>query len=169
MKRILFIDRDGTLIKEPADEQIDAFEKLEFLPGMFNYLGRIARELDFELVMVTNQDGLGTASFPEETFWPVHHFIINTLAAEDIHFENQLIDRNFAADNAPTRQPNLGLVQPSLSGEYDIVSASTVSGKFVAVPDVKCNNSALPLLNTISCTTPITVPRLMVSFPVFVV
>ena len=77
MKKVLFIDRDGTLIKEPADEQIDAFEKLVFYPKIFQYLGKIARELDFEIVMVTNQDGLGTDAYPENTFWPVHNFIVD--------------------------------------------------------------------------------------------
>ena len=109
--RYLFIDRDGTLIKEPSDEQIDSFEKLEFLPGVFQWLGRIARELDYELVMVTNQDGLGTASFPEEGFWPVQHFILQTLKGEGIVFKEILIDRSFPAHNLPTRKPGIGLLQ----------------------------------------------------------
>ena len=95
MKKVLFIDRDGTLIEEPADEQIDSFEKLKFVPGMFRNLGFICRNLDFEVVMVSNQDGLGTSSFPECTFWPIHNFIIKTLEGEGIHFIRQHIDNHF--------------------------------------------------------------------------
>ena len=94
-QRILFIDRDGTLIREPEDEQIDAFEKLRFTEGMFQHLGFIRRNLDFRFVMVSNQDGLGTASFPEDTFWPVHNFIMQALEDEGITFDEQLIDRHF--------------------------------------------------------------------------
>ena len=111
MKKVLFIDRDGTLIHEPADEQIDAFEKLRFTEGMFTNLSFIRRKLDFEFVMVSNQDGLGTDSFPEETFWPVHRFILQTLEGEGITFDEILIDRHFPEDNAPTRKPQAGLVE----------------------------------------------------------
>ena len=111
MKRILFIDRDGTLIEEPADEQIDSFEKLKFVDGVFRNLSFIREKLDFEFVMVSNQDGLGTASFPEDTFWPVHNFILQTLAGEGITFDDILIDPHFPEDNAPTRKPNTGLVE----------------------------------------------------------
>ena len=105
-KRILFIDRDGVIIKEaPPTYQMDTFSKLEFYPDMFGYLRKIASELDFELVMVTNQDGLGTASFPEDTFWPVHNFVINSLQNEAINFSNVFIDRTFPAEQAPTRKP----------------------------------------------------------------
>ena len=90
-KKVLFIDRDGTIIKEPVDEQIDAFEKLEFYPNVFQYLGRIARELDFELVMVTNQDGLGTSSFPEETFWPVHILLLTHLKPKELNLRNNVL------------------------------------------------------------------------------
>ncbi|MAU26981.1 MAG: bifunctional histidinol-phosphatase/imidazoleglycerol-phosphate dehydratase, partial [Muricauda sp.] len=103
-KKVLFIDRDGTLIIEPADEQIDAFEKLEFYPKVFTYLGKIAKELDFELVMVTNQDGLGTDAFPEETFWPVQHFIIKSFENEEIVFGEICIDRTFPVEGADTRK-----------------------------------------------------------------
>ena len=92
MKKVLFIDRDGTIIKETSDEQIDAFDKLVFYPKVFQYLGKIAKELDFEIVMITNQDGLGTDSFPEDTFWSVHNFIIDTFKAEGITFKEQFID-----------------------------------------------------------------------------
>jgi imidazoleglycerol-phosphate dehydratase/histidinol-phosphatase len=86
LQKILFVDRDGTMIKEPADEQVDSFEKLEFYPGALTYLPKIAKELDFELVMVTNQDGLGTPSYPSDTFWPVHNFILKTFEAEGVKF-----------------------------------------------------------------------------------
>ena len=92
MKKVLFIDRDGTIIKEPVDEQIDSFEKLKFYPKVFQYLSKIVNELDYELVMITNQDGLGTKSYPENTFWPVHNFIIETFKSEGIEFKEQCID-----------------------------------------------------------------------------
>lgn len=109
-KKILFIDRDGTLIEEPADEQIDSFVKLKFVKGMFRNLAFIAKNLDFRLVMVSNQDGLGTPSFPENTFWPVHNFILQTLEGEGIVFDEQLIDRHFPADNHPNRKPGIGML-----------------------------------------------------------
>ena len=100
MKRILFIDRDGTLIREaPPTYQIDSFDKLTFYPHMFEYMKRIARELDYELVMITNQDGLGSTSFPEDTFHPVHNFIMKTLEGEDIRFSTVLIERTLASEN----------------------------------------------------------------------
>ena len=121
MKRLLFIDRDGTLIEEPADEQIDSFEKLKFVEGMFRNLSFIRRQMDFEFVMVSNQDGLGTDSFPEDTFWPVHNFILQTLKGEGIVFDDILIDRHFPEDNAPTRKPQTGLVEKYMrEGEYDL-------------------------------------------------
>ena len=128
MKKILFIDRDGTLIEEPADEQIDAFEKLKFTRGVFRNLSFIRSKLDFEFVMVSNQDGLGTDSFPEDTFWPVHNFILQTLEGEGITFDDILIDPHFPEDNAPTRKPNTGLVEKYINApEYDI-SGSYVIG-----------------------------------------
>ena len=129
-QKILFIDRDGTLIKEPADEQIDSFEKLEFYPGMLQYLPKIAAELEFELVMVTNQDGLGTASFPENTFWPVQNFILKTLKNEGIVFSNICIDRTFPADNAPTRKPGTGLLTQYFDTEkYDLKQSFTIGDR----------------------------------------
>ncbi|MBQ0048240.1 MAG: bifunctional histidinol-phosphatase/imidazoleglycerol-phosphate dehydratase HisB [Prevotellaceae bacterium] len=110
MKKILFIDRDGTIIKEPADEQIDAFDKLEFVEGAFRNLSFIRKNLDFEFVMVSNQDGLGTDSFPENTFWPVHNFILQTLKGEGVEFDNILIDRHFPEDNHPCRKPGVGML-----------------------------------------------------------
>jgi len=121
MKRILFIDRDGTIIREPADEQIDSFDKLRFVPGVIRNLAFIREKLDFRFVMVSNQDGLGTQAFPEDTFWPVHNFILQTLADEGITFDDILIDPHFPEDNAPTRKPNTGLVEKYMNDpEYDI-------------------------------------------------
>lgn len=114
MKKILFIDRDGTLIHEPEDYQIDNIDKLEFYPEVFYYLSKIARELDYEFIMVTNQDGLGTDSFPEENFWPIQNFIVKTFDREGIEFSAILIDRTYPQDNAPTRKPRTGL----LEGKY---------------------------------------------------
>lgn len=129
MKKILFIDRDGTLIREPKDFQIDSFQKLSFLPGVFNWLGKIARELDFELVMVTNQDGLGTISFPEETFWPVQNFIIKTLEEEGVIFSEICIDKTFEKDNAPTRKPNTGMLAKYLKGQYDLANSFVIGDR----------------------------------------
>ena len=135
MKKILFIDRDGTLIWEPpGDFQIDSFEKLRFLPGVFNWLGRIARELDYELVMVTNQDGLGTASFPEDMFWPVHTLMMNTLESEGIKFSEVYIDRSFEKDNTPTRKPNTGMLTKYMNGEYDLENSFVIGDR---ITDVK--------------------------------
>ena len=120
MKKVLFIDRDGTLIKEPADEQIDSFAKLEFYPKALYYLSKIAAELDYELVMVTNQDGLGTDSHPEEHFWPVHNFIMDTFAGEGVEFNEVIIDKTFAHQNAITRKPNTGLLQHYFTDAYDL-------------------------------------------------
>ena len=130
MKRLLFIDRDGTLIEEPADEQIDSFDKLKFTKGMFRNLGFIRAKLAFEFVMVSNQDGLGTDSFPEDTFWPVHNFILQTLEGEGITFDEILIDRHFPEDNAPTRKPNTGLVTKYLNNpEYDIANSFVIGDR----------------------------------------
>lgn len=133
MKRVLFIDRDGTLIKEPADEQIDSFEKLEFYPKVFQYLGKIAKELDFEIVMITNQDGLGTEVYPENTFWPVHNFILKTFEAEGVVFQEQFIDKTFAKDNAPTRKPNTGLLTKYFSAEYDLANSFVIGDRLTDV------------------------------------
>lgn len=129
MKKVLFIDRDGTLILEPEDFQIDAFEKLKFLPGMFTNLGKIARETDYELVMVSNQDGLGTDSFPEHTFHPVHDFILETLENEGIIFSEIFIDRSFAHENLPTRKPNTGLLEKYFSDAYDLKNSFVIGDR----------------------------------------
>ena len=130
MKRILFIDRDGTLIEEPADEQIDAFEKLKFTKGVFRNLHFIREHTDFEFVMVSNQDGLGTDAFPEDTFWPVQNFILQTLEGEGITFDEILIDPHFPEDNAPTRKPNTGLVEKYMNDpEYDIANSYVIGDR----------------------------------------
>ncbi|MEM1259374.1 MAG: bifunctional histidinol-phosphatase/imidazoleglycerol-phosphate dehydratase HisB [Bacteroidota bacterium] len=128
-KRVLFIDRDGTLAKEPGDEQLDTFEKLVFYPKVFTYLGKIAKELDFALVMVTNQDGLGTDSFPEDTFWPVHNLLLQSFENEGVVFNEVLIDRTFAKDNAPTRKPNTGLLERFLTEEYDLARSFVIGDR----------------------------------------
>ncbi len=133
MKRVLFIDRDGTLIKEPADEQIDSFDKLVFYPKVFQYLSKIAKELDFEIVMITNQDGLGTEVYPENTFWPVHNFILQTFEAEGVIFEEQFIDRTFAKDNAPTRKPNTGLLTKYFEGDYDLNNSFVIGDRLTDI------------------------------------
>ncbi|MDE1206648.1 bifunctional histidinol-phosphatase/imidazoleglycerol-phosphate dehydratase HisB [Tenacibaculum larymnensis] len=133
MKKILFIDRDGTLIKEPADEQTDSFEKLQFYPKVFQGLSKIAKELDFELVLVTNQDGLGTEAYPENTFWPVHNFVMNTLKEEGIEFAEEIIDRTFAKDNQPTRKPNTGLLTKYFSKEYDLKNSFVIGDRLTDV------------------------------------
>lgn len=133
MQKVLFIDRDGTLIKEPADEQIDSFEKLGFYPKVFQYLSKIAKELDYEIVMVTNQDGLGTDSFPENMFWPVHNFIIKCFEDEGIVFKEQIIDRTFAKDNAPTRKPNTGLLTKYFSEDYDLENSFVIGDRLTDI------------------------------------
>ena len=134
MKKVLFIDRDGTLaIEPPLDYQLDSFEKLEFYPKVFQYLGKIAKELNFELVMVTNQDGLGTSSFPEATFWPVHNFLVKTFEKEGIVFTEQIIDRTFARDNAPTRKPNTGLLSHYISSSYDLENSFVIGDRMTDI------------------------------------
>jgi len=121
MKKVLFIDRDGTLVIEPpVDYQLDSLEKLEYYPGVFQWLSRIAREMGYELVMVTNQDGLGTDSFPEDTFWPAQNKIIEAFKNEGVVFSEILIDKSFPEDNAPTRKPRTGLLNKYIHGNYDL-------------------------------------------------
>ncbi len=132
-KKVLFIDRDGTMIKEPADEQIDAFEKVIFYPKCLSFLSKIAAELDFELVMVTNQDGLGTSNFPEENFWPVHNFIMKTYENEGVTFDEVIIDRTFASENAPTRKPRTGLLTQYFSSEYDLANSFVIGDRLTDV------------------------------------
>ena len=130
MKKVLFIDRDGTLALEPADYQLDALEKLVFYPEVFTYLGKIAREMDYELVMVTNQDGLGTNSFPEDSFWPTHNFVLKSFENEGVIFNDILIDRSFPADNAPTRKPRTGLLTQYMdANKYDLANSYVIGDR----------------------------------------
>ncbi len=129
MKKVLFIDRDGTIIKETADEQIDHFEKLTFYPKAFTFLGKIANELDYELVMITNQDGLGTDAFPEDTFWPVHNFILKSFENEGVVFEEVFLDRTFPHENATTRKPGTGLLTAYFSEAYDLRNSFVIGDR----------------------------------------
>ncbi|HMC85703.1 MAG TPA: bifunctional histidinol-phosphatase/imidazoleglycerol-phosphate dehydratase HisB [Chitinophagaceae bacterium] len=135
MKRILFIDRDGTLIDEaPPTYQLDSFDKLTFYPQMFEYMGRIAREFDYELVMVTNQDGLGTPSFPEDTFWPLHNLVMKSMEGEGIHFSAVHIDKTFVKDNMPTRKPGIGMLIGYLNNEaYDIENSYVIGDRITDI------------------------------------
>ncbi len=135
MKRILFIDRDGTLIKEvPPEYMVNGFDKLEFYPAVFQYMGRIARELDYELVMVTNQDGLGTPIFTEAQFQPVQDFVMKALENEGIHFSRVFIDRSFPADNSPNRKPGIGMLTGYLNNpDYDIVNSYVIGDRITDV------------------------------------
>ncbi len=130
-KKVLFIDRDGTLVIEPpVDYQLDSLEKLEFYPKVIRNLGFIRSKLDFEFVMVTNQDGLGTSSFPEETFWPAHNLMMKTLAGEGITFDDVRIDRSFPEDQAPTRKPRTGMLKRYLNGaEYDLPGSFVIGDR----------------------------------------
>ncbi len=134
MKTALFIDRDGTLVIEPPiDYQLDSLEKLEFYPKVFNNLHFIKKNLDFEFVMVTNQDGLGTASFPEETFWPVQNKILKAFENEGVTFDDILIDRSFPEDNAPTRKPRTGMLGKYLSEEYDLTNSFVIGDRLTDI------------------------------------
>ncbi len=145
MKKALFIDRDGTLILEPPDEQIDSLEKLEFYPGVFQGLGKIARWLDYELVMVTNQDGLGTDRFPEDTFWPAHEKMMRALEREGIHFAAVHIDRSFAHENKPTRKPGIEMLRSYLSGAYDLTESFVIGDRLTDIELAK-NLGAMGIL-----------------------
>ncbi len=128
-KKVLFIDRDGTIIKEaPPTYQLDAFSKLEFYPHVFEYLTKIVKELDYELVMVTNQDGLGTAAFPEDSFWPIQHFILRALENEGIVFSEIFIDRSFPHENKLTRKPGIGMLTEYMNAEQYNMKSSFVIG-----------------------------------------
>lgn len=134
MKQVLFIDRDGTLaIEPPVDFQLDSFDKLEFFPGVFQYLGKIAKELNFKIVMVTNQDGLGTDAFPEDTFWSVHNFLIQSFKNEGVEFDEQIIDRTFEHENAPTRKPRIGLLTHYLKDGYDLENSFVIGDRLTDI------------------------------------
>ncbi|MGB2502961.1 MAG: bifunctional histidinol-phosphatase/imidazoleglycerol-phosphate dehydratase HisB [Flavobacteriaceae bacterium] len=128
MKKVLFIDRDGTLALEPQDYQLDSLDKLQFYPEVFRYLGKIVQEMDYELVMVTNQDGLGTESFPEEDFWPTHNFLMKTFENEGINFSEVCIDKSFPSDMAGTRKPRTGMLTSYLDGSEYSMNQSYVIG-----------------------------------------
>ncbi len=148
MKKILFIDRDGTLVLEPDDEQIDSLEKLEFYPEVFTYLGKISKELDYELVMVTNQDGLGTKSFPEEFFWPAHNKLLNSFKNEGVTFSEIFIDRSFPNDNASTRKPRTGMLTNYLdNSEYNLSESYVIGDRISDMELAKNLNSKGILIN----------------------
>lgn len=130
MQKLLFLDRDGCIIQEPQpDQQVDSLDKLEFIPGVIYALVRIAKELDYKLVMVTNQDGLGTDSFPENTFWPAHMKMLKTLKNEGVVFQQVHIDRSFKYDNLPTRKPGTGMLLEYLTGEYDLLGSFVIGDR----------------------------------------
>ena len=134
MKKVLFIDRDGTIVIEPTDFQLDSLDKLEFYPKAFQYLAKIANELDYELVMVTNQDGLGTTSFPEDTFWPTQNFILRAFENEGVLFDDIFIDRSFPADNAPTRKPRTGMLTKYIDNpNYDLTNSFVLGDRITDV------------------------------------
>ncbi|MFV8369770.1 bifunctional histidinol-phosphatase/imidazoleglycerol-phosphate dehydratase HisB [Flavobacterium sp. LB2R40] len=149
MKKILFIDRDGTMVLEPSDYQLDSFEKLEFYPNAFQYLAKIAKELDFEFVMVTNQDGLGTDSHPEINFWPVHNLILKAFKNEGVVFAAVLIDKTFPHENAPTRKPALGLLTKYIDNpEYDLENSFVIGDRITDVELAKNLGSKAIFINT---------------------
>lgn len=133
MKKVLFIDRDGTLITEPEDEQVDSLDKLEFLPGVLTWLSRIYKTGDFEFVMVTNQDGLGTEAYPEAVFWPIQNFIMRTLENENIRFKEVVIDKTFPEENSPNRKPNTGALTTYMNGGYDLENSFVIGDRLTDV------------------------------------
>ncbi len=148
MKKVLFIDRDGTLIREPiVDEQVDSLEKLEFVPKVFKALGLIVQNLDFELVIVTNQDGLGTESFPEDTFWPAHNKMMKAFKNEGILFTDVFIDRTFPVDNSETRKPNIGMLKDFTNGDYDLENSFVIGDRLTDVEMAKNLNAKGILLS----------------------
>ena len=147
MHKVLFIDRDGTLVLEPHDEQVDRFDKITFYPEVFTQLNRIARELDYELVMVTNQDGLGTEAFPEDTFWPVHNFIVDTFKGEGISFSEICIDKSFPHENLNTRKPGTGMLTKYLHGKYDLAKSVVIGDRLSDVQLAKNLGSQSILLS----------------------
>ncbi|MEC7785106.1 MAG: bifunctional histidinol-phosphatase/imidazoleglycerol-phosphate dehydratase HisB [Bacteroidota bacterium] len=132
-QKVLFIDRDGTIIKEPPGYQVDAFEKVTFYPKAFTYLGKIAQELDYKLVMITNQDGLGTDIFPEDTFWPVHNFILKSFENEGVVFDDIFIDKTFPEDQADTRKPGTGMLTEFFSEDYDLANSFVLGDRITDI------------------------------------
>lgn len=154
MKKVLFIDRDGTIIKEPEDEQIDSFEKLEFLPNVLFGLKTICEKSGFELVMVTNQDGLGTDSFPEDTFWPTHNLMMNILTNEGIRFSEICIDKSFPHENLPTRKPGVGMLTHYMNGEYNLAESYVLGDRLTDVELAKNLGSKAIFINNGSIEVP---------------
>jgi len=149
MKKVLFIDRDGTIVLEPEGYQLDSLEKLEFYPKSFQYLAKIAKELDYELVMVTNQDGLGTDSFPEDTFWPTQNFILRAFENEGILFDDIFVDRSFPEDNAPTRKPRTGMLTKYIDNPaYDLANSFVLGDRLTDVELAKNLGAQAIFLNT---------------------
>jgi imidazoleglycerol-phosphate dehydratase/histidinol-phosphatase len=142
MKKVLFLDRDGTLVIEPPlDFQLDSLEKLEFYPGVFQNLARIANELDFHLVMITNQDGLGTALFPEENFWPAHNKMLEAFKNEGINFDEVLIDKSFPNEQLPSRKPGIAMLTHYTKGAYDLKNSFVIGDRL----------SDIQLANNLNC------------------
>ena len=133
MTKLLILDRDGTLILEPEGYQVDSLEKVTYYPGIFQFLSRIVKELDFELLMITNQDGLGTDIFPEETFWPAHNKVLEVFENEGITFKDVFIDRTYPEDNAPTRKPGTALLVDYMNGDYDLENSFVVGDRLTDV------------------------------------
>ena len=149
MKKVLFIDRDGTIVLEPEGYQLDSLEKLEFYPKSFQYLAKIAKELDYELVMVTNQNGLGTASFPEDTFWPTQNFILRAFENEGVLFDDIFVDRSFPEDNAPTRKPRTGMLTKYIDNPaYDLENSFVLGDRLTDVELAKNLGAKAIFLNT---------------------
>lgn len=149
MKKVLFIDRDGTIVLEPEGYQLDSLEKLEFFPKAFQYLAKIANELDYELAMVTNQDGLGTDSFPENTFWPTQDFILKAFQNEGVLFDDIFIDRSFPEDNAPTRKPRTGMLTKYIDNpNYDLANSFVLGDRLTDVELAKNLGAKAIFLNT---------------------
>jgi len=148
MKKVLFIDRDGTIVIEPpVDFQLDSLEKLEFYPGVFQYLTKISKEFDYELVIVTNQDGLGTASFPEETFWPAQNKMLKAFENEGVVFSDILIDRSFPKDKAPTRKPGTAMLTKYKEGTYDLTNSYVIGDRLTDIQLAKNLGTKGILLN----------------------
>jgi len=156
MKRALFIDRDGTLIYEPEDEQIDSLEKLEFIPGVFKNLYNIRKNLNYELVIVSNQDGLGSDSYPEDTFWPVQNKMLRAFENEGITFDDILIDKSRPEDHAPTRKPGIGLLREYLKGDYDLAESYVIGDRLTDIKLAKNLGAKGILINDGSLTHSLT-------------
>lgn len=166
MKKLLFIDRDNTLIIEPPDEQIDSLEKLEYYPGVFTWLGKIARETSYELVMVTNQDGLGTARFPENTFWPAHEKMMKTFEGEGIVFSKVFIDKSLPEENKPTRKPGIGMLSEFFSERYDLKNSYVIGDRVTDVELARNLGAKCILLNNGSLNGHLTEKKLTEYCPV---